>query len=433
MGDDDARVHRPPRPPTRAASAALAAAATLLAGGCVAVRDVGASQPGGIGDVRVALTICADGAEGCGARDGPTVPEGTPGQVLLGYRVPAGARAPAAPVAQGLTFTGAAGYAAELQRLVPAPAGSRWVGYVSAPTAFAAAALAGGLRVEADFGLQAAAGQPFAGPFAYRPVVGVRSVTAAAPAGRPVACGAAADRPQAEGDAVTICVDAPSLSALRRDLAAGVQDVAVVPETARLPVRAGRFVAVPFRVRHGGRGGRTQLAFSASTSLRGAATATNPATVASSPGQEHAVTVTVGVPAGARAAVHGVTLRATAPGGGARSMTTRIAVAEVVDPLPAARRKTRAVRLDWPRDRRARYYNVQVFRGRAKVASLFPRADRRLVRLRPGRYRVVVWSGIGPMRHGRYADRPWVVRTVRVAPGRTISARARPVPVRLRR
>ena len=113
-------------------------------------------------------------------------------------------------------------------------------------------------------------------------------------------------------------------------------------------------------------------------------------------------------------------------------MTTRIVIAEAVDTLAVARRKARTVRVDWPRDRRAGFYNLQVFRGKRKVVSVFPRADRRQVRLRAGRYRVVVWSGVGAMRRGRYAPRPWVNRFVTVRPARTASARARPVVLRVR-
>jgi hypothetical protein len=78
--------------------------------------------------------------------------------------------------------------------------------------------------------------------------------------------------------------------------------------------------------------------------------------------------------------------------------------------------------LRWRGARGARYYNVQLFRGRHKVLSAWPsRARLRLTarwrfarharRLRPGRYVWYVWPGYGPralrnyggvVAHGRF-------------------------------
>ena len=69
--------------------------------------------------------------------------------------------------------------------------------------------------------------------------------------------------------------------------------------------------------------------------------------------------------------------------------------------------------LRWPRKRTARYYNVQLFRGRDKVLSVWPRANRvrlhrrwtfegRRQRLKRGRYRWYVWPGYGSRASDRY-------------------------------
>ena len=69
--------------------------------------------------------------------------------------------------------------------------------------------------------------------------------------------------------------------------------------------------------------------------------------------------------------------------------------------------------LRWKRVRKARYYNVQVFRGSRKVLSRWPRVNRlqlrsswryagRRRRLTPGRYCWYVWPG-----HGKRAKRDY--------------------------
>lgn len=75
--------------------------------------------------------------------------------------------------------------------------------------------------------------------------------------------------------------------------------------------------------------------------------------------------------------------------------------------------------LGWRARRHARYYNVQLFRGRRQVLSAWPRHARFAVpatwgfrgrerRLRPGRYRWYVWPGFGrrsARNYGRLAAR----------------------------
>jgi hypothetical protein len=84
----------------------------------------------------------------------------------------------------------------------------------------------------------------------------------------------------------------------------------------------------------------------------------------------------------------------------------------LVAPLSGARLGAPPV-LRWKRLKRARYYNVQLFRGSRKVLSAWPTRPRlqlrrtwrfrghrqRLVR---GRYRWYVWPGLGPRSRNRY-------------------------------
>jgi hypothetical protein len=71
--------------------------------------------------------------------------------------------------------------------------------------------------------------------------------------------------------------------------------------------------------------------------------------------------------------------------------------------------------LRWTRVRRARYYNVQLYRGVRKVLSAWPRRPRYQLkrrwsyagkhrRLAPGRYRWYVWPGYGPRSKAQYGD-----------------------------
>lgn len=424
-----------PRPVRRGVGCAVLVALVALASGCVGFRSAGAAQPTQIGDVRVSVVVCAAQTTGCNGRgNSDTAPgEGATGQLLLAYRIPAGSAAPATLTSARVSFAASDGYAAELQRLAPAPTGTRWVGYLSDPFTHTAATSAAGLAVSADFGLPTTPGAAFAGPFAYRPVVGARSVTAATPASRPVACGDALTAQQSDGaDGVVVCADAPVRGQIGTDLTVATQDLVVVAGATGIPAPAGSVVAVPFTLRHGGRGPALAVTLSATTSLPGASAAPSPGTIVPVAGSDHQALVVVGIPPGARPAVHGVTLRATVPGGTTREMTTRIVVRRPAGAAPAGSAAARAVRFGWRPDRRARFYNLQVFSRAKKVASLFPDRPGRQVRLRPGRYRVVVWTGLDRASRGRYASRPWVNRTITLRPASTAAARKRPLVVRLR-
>ena len=84
---------------------------------------------------------------------------------------------------------------------------------------------------------------------------------------------------------------------------------------------------------------------------------------------------------------------------------------------PAAKQQLAAPPLlRWTRVHGARYYNVQLKRGGKKILSRWPGAAQlqlpetwrfkgRRHRLKPGRYRWVVWPGKGPRSEGRYGPR----------------------------
>jgi len=89
-----------------------------------------------------------------------------------------------------------------------------------------------------------------------------------------------------------------------------------------------------------------------------------------------------------------------------------------VSPVPSHRLSSSvAIRLRWRGNRRATFYNVQVFAGRQKIVSVFPRTASYTLRpgiLRRGRHRVIVWSGSGSKRAPVYERAPWVIQVLTV-------------------
>ncbi len=235
-----------------------------------------------------------------------TVQPNSDGQVLVAYRIPAGAKVPstfATTAGVALTFNESPSYAAELQRLVPAPGDQRWIGYVSQTAqgpSDSEATIAVDIELPSD--------NPFVGPFKVRPVVGARSVTASAPADRPVVCG---DDPYAAFPAATpettVCVDSPTPALVGTDINYATRDFGV--QAGNATASPGQTVALPFNVRGAGAipaGVSTTL--SAATSLPGVSVASSAATVALSNGSDTRVTVPVAIPADAAAGTYDVVL-----------------------------------------------------------------------------------------------------------------------------
>jgi RTX calcium-binding nonapeptide repeat (4 copies) len=229
----------------RAARLALAlvvagSAATLLSG-WVVIRQVPApipgpriddetlTQPGVIGPVEIQTTLCAsDGTPSCpNGASGAPLPGGNI-QMLVAYRIRTDVVAPASFTAtaagQAVTFAADAGYAAELNRLSPPPAGSQWVGYLSTPAIFQLNA-GDTVTIRPRFALTPSGGAPFASPFTYRTVVGARQVTGALPATRPVVCGPTFGSVGDGGS--THCADAPAAGFAAKNRA--VRDLAAIP------------------------------------------------------------------------------------------------------------------------------------------------------------------------------------------------------------
>ncbi len=107
------------------------------------------------------------------------------------------------------------------------------------------------------------------------------------------------------------------------------------------------------------------------------------------------------------------TLTAVDAAGNARTATaSAVPTGTLLAPAPGAN-VAHPPRLRWRFIKGARYYNVQLFRGKRKILSAWPTTPHlqlrstwtyrgRRQRLAPGRYRWYVWPGYGPRHHHRY-------------------------------
>ena len=335
------------------AAAAAALAATVL-GGCVVIQEITETQSG-IGPVKVTLKLCnssddvvpeqPDDTTICTEAGHPTGNNGNEGdataagnvQLLVGYRIPAGARAPASLSTDraGVVLTPSPTYTSELQRTVPAGAGQRWAGYIS--TEFnqdTSNTREEPMSVVGQFGLPTGAA-PFPGPFAYRAVVGARQVTTGSPdpaddflASRPVSCG---DDPK-EGSDGAICIDSPSEGAggFATNRLVPTRDLALLGGGA-VTAKSGATTPVAFSAKYAGSGSAGTFAVNAGTNLP-RATAT-PSTRSINPTSTVTANLPVAlqVPASAKPGTYAVGLSATL-GSERRSAVRTVTVTDGVGP-----------------------------------------------------------------------------------------------------
>jgi hypothetical protein len=404
----------------RARWAAIVAAAGLVPvlSGCVGISSISSlEQIDVIGDKPIQFTACASGSPGCkgfGFSGAPAVTGR--GQILVGAQVPRNTRLPAS-LTSSVTFSESPSYAAELQRLSPAPAGATWRGFISLPINYDAMSSAQSFTVRLLYALQRAPdGAPYTGPFETTYVVGGRTVTATAPPERPVSCGPSLrtlydDDPSPTTDAWNICEDSggSSSSSTLRDLG--------ILSGASATAAQGGLATMPFTVRYvGAPTSQATFRLSASSTLPGALFAVTPATIVPLPGVTTTVAqVGIGVPAGARPGGYDVTLTAVvngqvrtsegtlrvvaAPSGAAAGTGGAAARLRLTTVLPrrlsvaAARLNGIVVLIGADQAGVAR---VQLFQGRAKR----PKAGKS-VRLKvPGPVRVVLKSA--KLRKGPY-------------------------------
>jgi hypothetical protein len=251
------------------------------------------------------------------------------GQAMLGYRIPVAGVEPATFTSVDTTviMNENASYAAELQRLLPAPPGQKWVGYVSQPQTFNAAGVTT-TQFQPEFKLgQGADGSPFQGPFNFRAVTGIRAVSITALATRPVVCGATAF--VASADLTTFCVDSPTPATIATDIPRATKDLGILTGAAAT-ASAGQTAQLTFQLKFAGTVNvNADFTLSATTTLAGAGATANAVTFIPPTDSTSPVVVSVPVPAGAAPGTYDVTLNAALANG-----QTRTGIGKLTVPAP---------------------------------------------------------------------------------------------------
>jgi hypothetical protein len=290
-------------------------AITVLASGCTILKPN--ATGGSLGTSSQTVQICASGA-GCPEK-GNSDQNASSGlrQILLGALIPADVTAPPTLTSNPpivVTFTESPGYAAELQRVQPAPAGRRWVGWTSPQLTYSSEPAAPqSLFVPAGWGLVPGPdGSPSSATSVTATwVAGWRNVIPRAPASRPLACGDSLttmnpdvpDNGDGNGPGITFCLDS------QIDVTSPASDLGVVTSSARASGTPGSLVSMPFVLRSGNLDQSTDVyPVKATSTLPGATIAVTPQALGDPPknGDVTAI-VAVGIPANAAPGVYDVT------------------------------------------------------------------------------------------------------------------------------
>ncbi len=302
------------------AIAALTLAAALS--GCVSITGQASQQLNTIGAVRLITSVCFSSQPGC-ADKGNSNTGSAPGfQVLLGYRLPEDTSAPQAfntTSGQPLSFSRDASYGAELQRLAPAAAGLKWVGYRSVGLTSTPAP---DFTVAPSFALrQGNDGEPFSGPFDYRVVAGGRTTPSNPNA--PVDCGADL---RGDSNTKTSCVDSPPISDLSTDLQQTTQDLGIIEDPSAQRASRGQMEPVQFRVVYSGRGtSAPNFDLRATTDVPGTDAVVHPDNLTPASGSSR-VRVNLRIPPTTPHGSYDVTLIASLPNGQTRSRTQQVRI-----------------------------------------------------------------------------------------------------------
>lgn len=320
--------------PSRHRFGLLAGLGVLVVGalglaGCVQISAENHSQLNTVGSVRLDTTVCTSGTTGCVDTSKTGNASGTGNtQMMVAYRVPTAAVAPATILSLDtvVTLSQNAQYAAEMQRLFPAPAGQKWVGYLGSTQTFSTAAGVQSFDVQPEFQLgQGANGTPFQSPFTYRTVVGLRSVAAGFPSNRPVVCETLTTDTRS-ADLSTTCFDSPNVATIGTNLSQDTLDLGVAAGAAATG-SVGGTVPVAFTLNYSGTSTTTaNFSISGASTLPGAIVAPSlgnlqPPTNSSTP-----VFANVTIPGGAAAGTYSVSLKASLANGQSRTNSVPLTI-----------------------------------------------------------------------------------------------------------
>jgi hypothetical protein len=294
-----------------------AAAIPLLTSGC-AILQFSSSGGAPLGQVKHGVRICASGtgANQC-ADKGNTGLDATSGlrQLLLGAQIPADAGAPADLVStppESVPFTASPAYAAELQRLQPAPPGRKWVGWISPTLNYATANIfQQSLFVASTWQLpRKPDGSPYSEPTLTSTwVVGIRNIAGDAPADRPVACGPSLTQAFKDGagdNSFVFCLDS------QVSVTSESGDFGVVASGARATTQPGGVATLTFVLRNANVEPFVfgTIPVKATTNLPGATIELTPETLRPPENGDGTSFAVVGIPQNARPGTYEVTFTA---------------------------------------------------------------------------------------------------------------------------
>jgi hypothetical protein len=311
------------------AAAAVVVGAIVLSG-CVVIQSESATQANVIGNtVTLSTVFCASNASAAAPCNSggtsnayPVSGTSSSGQLLVGYQIPAGVTAPPTitttvpttdqsgnAVNATLTLTNSAAYTAGLSSILPPPAGTQWVGYVSETETYFTSSGPQSATFSPTFTLPAG----FTGAFTWRTVVGYRS---AAYASQDVSCPNGFPGSQSIVKGISsVCVDYPDQGTITgAPNALPVADLAITaPATAT--VAAGGSAALNFAALFtGGNPSAGVFAAAASTTIPGVSAAVTPGNFAPAANSQTNLGVSFGVPASTPPGSYDVTVSATVAG-----------------------------------------------------------------------------------------------------------------------
>jgi hypothetical protein len=313
--------------------AAAVVVGAIVLSGCVVIQSESASQTNVIGNsITVTSTFCTSNASSAapcnsGGNTGKFPPTqataSNSGQLMVGYRIPAGVVAPPTiattvtttdqngnPTPTTVTFTYDGNYTTGLVGLLGQPAGTVWAGYVSQLGTWSAS------------GPQAIALAPtftlppgFTGPFTWRTVVGFRAKIFA-DQNQPVTCPA-----PFPGTVVlatifqSTCVDSPDLATINGPANALATSDLAIAAPATPSVGQGGTATLTFSAAFAGANPAAGVfAATASTTVPGATAAITPANFAPVSSSTTPLTVTFAVPAATPPGTYDVGVTATIAG-----------------------------------------------------------------------------------------------------------------------
>ncbi len=250
------------------------------------------------------------------------------GQILVSFRVPVGTTPPDtfSSVAQEVVFSRSAELTARMNSQFPPLASATWVGYISTPKFFDLEDPSGReVNLRPEFTLPSQGnGAPFAGPFPWRVVAGIRSIPDQSQAGAVVNCSSIG----------TVCADSPP-SGVATSLTTSVSDFGV-QDGANATAGHGETATVTFPVSYldGAGKGTQNLTIAATTNLPGTNATPGGTALQITPGSLNTVSVRVPVPPATPLGAYTVTLSAST---GSPAVTrSNTATIQVVDRLAPA-------------------------------------------------------------------------------------------------